>query len=80
MFRISSMSRLLLTPSEAFHRPHEAIVAGLCVLTGAFDGGAGVGVLGAGLGALLVALVLIGRHARVAFEGVGFADRTREST
>lgn len=47
---------------------------------GSCDGGAGVSVLRAGGGALSITVVIIGRHARVTFEGVAFTDRTGEST
>lgn len=50
------------------------------LLTGSCDGGAGVSVLRAGGGALSVAVVLIGRHACVTFEGVALTDRARETT
>lgn len=51
---------------------------GVCLLTGSRDGGAGVSILRAGRGALSVAVVLIGRHACVTFEGAALTDRTKE--
>lgn len=48
--------------------------AGFHDSVGSCDGGAGIGVLGAGGGALSVAVVLIGRHTCVTFEGVAVAD------
>lgn len=52
----------------------------VCLLTGSYDGGAGVSVLRAGGGALPVAFVLIGCHARVTFKGTALTDRTTEQT
>lgn len=46
-------------------------------LTGSRDGGTGVGVLGAGSGALSVAVVFIGCHTRVTLEGVDWTDKIR---
>lgn len=45
---------------------------------GSRDGGAGVGILRTGGGALSVAVLLIRRHARVTFEGVAVAGQRDE--
>lgn len=49
-------------------------------LTGSCDGGAGVGVLRAGGGALSVTVLFIGRHACVTLQGLALAHGTRENT
>lgn len=51
---------------------------GVCLLTGSYDGGAGVSILRARGGALPVAVVLIGCHACVTFKGIALTERTIE--
>lgn len=52
----------------------------MCLLTGSYDGGAGVSILRARGRALPVAVVLIGCHARVTFKGMALTERTIEHT
>lgn len=52
----------------------------MCLLTGSYDGGAGVSILRARGGALPVAVVLIGCHAGVTFKGKALTDRATEHT
>lgn len=53
---------------------------GPCLLTWSCNSGAGISVLRAGSGPLLIAVVLTGGHTCVTLEGVAFTDRAREST
>ena len=52
----------------------------VCSLTGSCDGGAGVGVLRAGGGALTVTVLFIGRHTCVTLQRLALADGTRQNT
>lgn len=75
----------VLTSSEALLYPATShwFCASVCVcvrlLTRPSDGGAGISILGAGGGALTIAVLLIGRHTCVTFESMAFTDRTGES-